>query len=594
MKEYKSAIRASKINVNDNLITNSNTPIKTMWNIINDKRHSQSKHITCPFEPDAVNYFFVNNANVLQQQLGVPIHNTNKQGSLANNKSFSFHKISYNAVREAIDTLKSSNVRDCYGLTARIIKATKNILIPPLTKLINDSIEKSIFPDLLKQAVVIPIFKKGDSKDLNNYRPISLLPILSKVYEKVLSKQMSLYFESNELFFKHQYGFRKNKSTVDAILNLVDSIIDSFENKDSHMSIFCDLTKAFDCVPHQELLNKLCMYNFDEGAVTLIKSYLEDRSQKVLVGDVASKSLRVEFGVPQGSILGPLLFLVFINDLPRTNNDRDASYLLYADDTMISVHDKNMTNLIARSSDAQETAGRWFRDNRLTLNIEKTVRVIFSLCRHTFDDEESTEAGARFLGVHFDRTLSWKVHVDQVASKVSRNVYVLRNLTDSLSSGILRTAYFALCHSLISYAILAWGQASSWKRIFALQRRAVRLISGLNYRADCRDQFVKLKILTFPSIYIYESLIFARTNVDALSMTRVDHGYSTRRRDDFRLPQLRLSKSQRTVNFLSIKYFNKLPEWIRVLSVGEFKKKVKSILLSNPFYDYAEFMNFEF
>ena len=269
-------------------------------------------------------------------------------------------------------------------------------------------------------------------------------------------------------------------------------------------------------------------------------------------------------------------------------------YVLYADDTTISVHDRSMGALVERAAEAESAAVQWFRSNGLTLNEEKTVRMVFSLCRSRDCGDLDVENCVKFLGVCLDPTLSWGSHIDALASKLSSNIYLLRNLSNSLSPAVLKTAYFALCHSLLSYAILSWGQASGWNRVFALQRRAVRLICGLNYREDCRDSFIQLRILTFPCVYIYEALVYARSNLDALSINQVQHNYLTRHRNDIRLPQIRLTKSQKTVNYLCIKYFNRLPESIKLLCIPKFEREIKNILLTNAFYSYKEFLDYDF
>ena len=227
-----------------------------------------------------------------------------------------------------------------YGLNITLLKNVKNLLIIPLTKLINESFRTGVFPDTLKVACVIPIFKKGDKDDLGNYRPISLLPIITKIFEKAIKNQIVKYLEKHEILNKYQYGFREKLSTSDAILRFTEHTLDCFENGRYSASLFCDLSKAFDCVSHAILLKKLNTFNFNASSIKLIKSYLENRKQSVRLEDEISSELYVKAGVPQGSILGPVLFLIYINDLPNALGN--IACLLYADDTTLSMSHHNL------------------------------------------------------------------------------------------------------------------------------------------------------------------------------------------------------------------------------------------------------------
>ena len=190
-----------------------------------------------------------------------------------------------------------------------------------------------IFPDELKIAKVIPLFKKDDPKLLNNYRPISLLPTISKVIEKIIFTQLSTYFNENKLIFDNQYGFRPKHSTEYAALELVDRIITHMDNKEVPINIFLDLSKAFDTIDHTILLAKLRYYGIHDTALLLMKCYLNNRKQYVEFEDTKSEILPITVGVPQGSILGPLLFIIYINDFSQASCI--FKFIMYADDTML-------------------------------------------------------------------------------------------------------------------------------------------------------------------------------------------------------------------------------------------------------------------
>ena len=189
--------------------------------------------------------------------------------------------VPFNDMRDAISTLKNSPSKDCYGVNVQIIKTLKNLLVYPLTHLFNACILQNCYPDCLKISTVIPIHKRNDTQECNNYRPISLTPIISKLFEKILKKQLYLHFENNNLFNDSQFGFRQGRSTDDAISELINQILRHFELCHHTVATFYDLTKAFDCVNHDILIKKFQSYNFSESSILLLSSYLSDRLQHV-------------------------------------------------------------------------------------------------------------------------------------------------------------------------------------------------------------------------------------------------------------------------------------------------------------------------
>nr|CAI5830341.1 unnamed protein product [Callosobruchus analis] len=590
---YRQRIKQAKIIANDNLILRSNNSVKTMWHIINTQRGKpKNSSVESNLSPDEFNTFFSNIADNIVKQIPIPGIDYKHYLSLITPplEGFSFSEMTFNDVRAVIDRLKNKKSCDLFGFNTKLIKTVKNIILIPLTKLINSCFREKKFPELLKKAIIIPIFKNGDPNFPGNYRPISLLPIVSKIFEKCMALQLVAFFEKNGLFSSSQFGFRQGKSTTMAILDLTSRILEAFHNKQYISVNFCDLSKAFDCVDHKILLEKLKFYNFDENSIELLASYLKDRCQSVKCKGVASAERVVNKGVPQGSILGPILFLIYINDLPATVTT--AGYTLFADDTTLSYVGTTLEDSVVGSRDSLELTIKWLQSNSLFLNQDKTKQMIFAM-RDIGEDLGGNVQEARFLGVTLDTRLQWGRHIDLVAKKLTKAVFVIRGLSNCVSPPVLRTAYFAIFQPHISYAILAWGHSAEVHRLFAIQRKLVRIISGLGYREDCREAFIALSILTVPALYIWQNLLFIKKANNFQSHADV-HNYNTRKRANLVPSYCRLRRCQDGPNYWAIKLFNTLPNSIRELPYHQFYSRTKETLTNNAFYSIEEFLCFNF
>ena len=270
------------------------------------------------------------------------------------------------------------------------------------------------FPDLVQISKVLPIYKKDDDSLFSNYRPISLLPSVSKIFERAIMIQLMEYLEDNKLIHSNQYGFRKFHSTEYAALHLVDYLNYEMDSRRTPVTIHSDLSKAFNCLSHFILLDKLRFYGINEMAYNLIKNYLENRKQFVQFDSYSSKMKSIDKGIPQGSILGPLLFLIYINDIPNSSNF--LNFLMYADDTMLHccLEDIEDENKEFRINQELQHVQDWVKINRLSLNVKKTKYMMFHkhnkivehLDLHVNNNAIEKVDNFNFLGLHLNTRLT--------------------------------------------------------------------------------------------------------------------------------------------------------------------------------------------
>lgn len=373
-----------------------------------------------------------------------------------------------------------------------------------------------------------------------------------------------------------QFGFRCGKSTVLALDVLVKFLIEVFEDKCFARLILCDLTKAFDCVVHELLLSKLKFYGISNVSLKLLESYLSDRQQYVAVNGVNSECKNVVYGVPQGSILGPFLFLIMINDL--TLNVPEVP-VLYADDTTLKIRHCNSEHLDLLTDESINIVKNWFSVNGFMLNESKTKIMNFSL------REISNEfPSVKLLGLELDKTLSWKNHIEVVCRKISRVTFLLRKLRTSVPLNTLRQVYFALFHTHIQYCLHLWGHASNSKEILKCQKRAIRIMLHKKINEPCRPLFVQLKILTVYSLFIYTCLINIHANLETFNLRSDVHNINTRNNLKLDLPKCRLQLTKDSCYYSGIIFYNMLPAIARTVPQRKFKYKIYDFFVKTPLY----------
>ena len=494
-------------------------------------------------------------------------------------------------VKDIIKDIKNTK-GNSHSLSPRILKENSNALSFPISLIFNNMIICGHYPDVLKIACVTALFKSGDELDPNNYRPISSLPLLNKIFEKLLHKRLTFFLESYSIFTDKQYGFRKNMNTNDAVNNLLDNIYNAMDDSDFLGAVFIDLSKAFDTVPHNLLLHKLEHYGIRGNALNLLESYLSNRKQFVSIEGIKSSMQDVKIGVPQGSVLGPLLFLLYINDLPNSVNNVNS--ILFADDTTMFARDNDVYDLCNTISSDMLLVKEWLIANSLTLNESKSYYIIFSLkkipdnLRVTIGDHVlDRKTHGKFLGVILDEKLNFSNHIDHVTNKVSKLTGLMYKLKSFFPPNILKNLYLALIYPYYNYCILAWGSAnkSVLQPLLLYQKKLMRIITQSDYYAHTNPLFKQLNILKFDELFMYASQVHMYKTIvldkypillRSILENQINHNYATRI-NNLRLPYCRIHKATKKLSYQITKNWNSLPQHIKnVESLNAFKRNCKS------------------
>ena len=451
---------------------------------------------------DSFNNFFISVGENLQQE--IPKNTLDPLEYIESESELVFDTMSCTNPTELIEIVKNmKNVgAGIDGINANIFKRTFPAIINEMVHLINICLQSGVFPDAFKIAIVKPIYKAGDKTSFNNYRPISILPYISKILEKIVHLRIMSYILDANILNTKQFGFQKNKSTYMPLLLLQENITKSIETGKLVCGIYLDLKKAFDTVDHSFLTGKLERYGFAGTSLNLIKSYLTNRYQCVDFNGTKSNLKPVQIGVPQGSILGPLLFLLYINDFP--NVSKNITFLQYADDTAIFFESDTADNLQLLIESESLHICNWLMANKLTLNTQKTVFQVYKNSAKApklsikLNNVEILEMETvKYLGVYIDSGLKWSAHISHTALTISRNIGIINRVKYFLNKQSLLILYNSLILPYINYCCLVWGftYQTYVKKIEILQKRIVRIIDSQHRLAHSNPIFKTLNIL---------------------------------------------------------------------------------------------------
>lgn len=613
-------LHAQKID-NTRYILQSNNKCKAAWDIIkNNSTDSDNNAEITSIIDDQCTY---TNADIIANKFNDFFINMTNKPNLPNSQKHIDYKHTItdisntifltptdeDTVCRIINSLNSTNSTGYDDINTNILKRCSKYISYPLAHIINLSLFQGVFPARLKFSIVKPLYKKGDKNDMNNYRPITLIPVISKIFERIMYDKLHSFILKHSILKEEQFGFRKNKSTTLACFSLVKMITSSLNKKRPMASVFLDMSKAFDFVDHKLLLFKLNCYGIRGNALQWIESYLNNRQQCVEISRHTlseNKTHRSAYrqnscGVPQGSILGPFLFLLYINDLP---NVTPYSCILYADDTTLSIEltDDNITKYEKEINDTLNKIIEWLNDNNLHVNISKTKLIQFQTynskrqrleIRYANNAVEEVES-ATFLGITLDKYCNWKVHIDKLCTKLQRFVFVLNRITRVAGINAALYAYHGYVASVLRYGIIIWGNSVVTINAFRAQKKCIRSMTKAQPLQSCVPIFKKLRILPLPSLYIFELCIFVRKN---LALFQVRNDVVIRKSRDIHklcVPPQRIKLFSNNVYCMAIQIYNKLPNIFKSLNITTFKNKLFNFLLQKCYYSTNEFLNERF
>ena len=513
--------------------------------------------------------------------------------------SFDWLPITPEEVTKVIRTCDRKKSCGYDNIPVNILVDSAYFVSHPLSYIFNLSFQSGYFPNSMKIARVSPLYKKGSKTDPGNYRPISVLPIVSKVFEKLVNMRLLKFLEKYDLLFKHQYGFREKHSTKLSLISLVNQLVQLQDDGRVTVGIFVDFAKAFDTINHDILLAKLQNYGIRGLQLNWFRDYLTNRCQFVQHNGSKSPLASIICGVPQGSVLGPTLFLLYINDLPRSSDY--FSFRLFADDSNIfHSFPTGQSNInLTEISDKLVNIVQWCDANKITINVKKTNFMIIKPRRKKINivgsvllgnDPVSEVDSALFVGIYIDKYLTWSVQINNLCTVLRKKVGILFRLRCYVSKKVLLLLYHAFLQSQISYGIEVWGSAAkkSINRVFILQKMAMRAITFGTRMTPSSPLFYSLGVLDVFKLYkhLVATFIF-RLTLRQLPLSLCEYFklfenyYDTRQKGrKFIIPKVKTEHGKASISFVGSKFWNTLPlELKSVKTIRSFSYKLRKYFL---------------
>ena len=596
-------IKASKSKYYINLIEESKGDSKKLWNAVNEasSRKCQSSNPTCIIS-DGVEYtnnksiasilnkHFATIGQYLAEKLPAITPSYASSYYLSNGQHFNILPVDESFVIKHLKSLKASKATGLDKINIKLLKDASEIIAPSITKLINRSIQNHTFPSSWKCSKVFPLYKSRDRANATNYRPISVLPALSKLMEKAVYTQLYDYLTEHNILNDNQFGFRRKCSTTTALSSFADEILASMEKGEVCGAVFLDLSKAFDTVDHAVMLKKLSAIGVSTEDIAWFASYLSFRSLRTTCGPELSEPLRCNFGVPQGSILGPLLFLIYINEIPSFI--KHAQLSLYADDTVLYYFSNTSQDLEEKLNADLRNVCVWLNENKLTLNTKKTKFMIIGSSRKLSNIDSVTVkvAGSNierveefsYLGITFSTNMTWTEHVNQLCSKISKRLGLLKRIKHLLPRYARLLFYKSLILPLFDYGDLVWGDKNNdvlMGNLQILQNKAAKIILDYHPLSSSSAALDELGWNRLHQRRFYHRCLFIFKCLNGLSMSKLIlkslselHSYNTRNKNNLCLPKVKRNWGKQRLEYHAVNDWNTLDEETRHSdSIAKFK-----------------------
>ena len=609
IKNAKREYYTNKFNENEGNIKET---WKTINNAIKSKQKSNNKikliENNIAVESKDVSNSFINYftgiANKLTSQLATPTHNATSYLKNRINNTFFMNPIKKEETSKAVTKLKY-NGKGSKTVSTLVLKDNNDRISDILTHILNICVTGGYFPNELKTGCITPIYKSGPKSDIKNYRPVCSLSPFSKIFERIIYNRMIEFIDQNNILSANQFGFRKGFSTESAIIQFINNVHNGLNKRNHTVAIFMDLSKAFDVLDHNILYKKLEHYGFRGKFLDLLVSFISNRNYFVSANGFISDTKTVNIGVPQGSTLGPLLFLLYVNDM--SNSSEIINFTQFADDTTLTHSGPNLKVLTNELEKELSNVLDWLLANKLIINLSKTHSMLFTNKRvdrkitiraNNSNLEQKTEC--KFLGVIVDDRLTWKSHINHISSKISKSLAILRLLKYTFPKQILKTLYMSLIQPYFNYCNIIWGAAdkTTIEPLFILQKKAIRLVNRVHYLEHTNPLFQSMKILTIYQQYDLNCILFIYKCLNSnlylsyknkMIRNSQYHSYNTRNNSNFRLPGCRLKNIRQSFFYKGIDLWNRLnsnltifkPNILFKSNLSSFKKRIKTKLLTD-------------
>ena len=589
-----SIIRKSKIEYYKSAFSRSHSNIRGTWRLVNElasrniSNNIINRIIWNNVEladnseiAEAFSEYFSNVAPTLNDNMPTNDIDPLSFINLNISNSLFLHPISPMECTHIVNSLK--NTKENQSIPVPIFKSHLSPLLPTLCDMINLMLSSGEFPSSLKKAVIIPIFKKGDKSLPGNYRPISLLPFLSKIFEKTILKRLAKFTADENLIHPSQYGFIKNSSTINSILDLTENIYSALNLKQININVMIDFQKAFDTVNHKILLSKLGKYGIRGLPLNLISNFLSNRSTTVRIDSEYSQPKPLIIGLPQGSVLSAILFILYINDLPNISNKFKS--ILFADDTALCFSNTNQNQIYETCNTELMKFFSWTISNRLSVSLEKT-RTLTVTTRQNFTPGNismdtvnlTNEHTFKYLGILLDDKMKFSAHIQYISGKISKGIGILFRIRDCVPHQVLKSLYYSFIFPYLSYGVIIWGGTYDvhLKPLITLQKRSLRIINKKPYREHTNPLFIQNNILKLHDLYKFNLGIHFYKNKLYENLTRT-HTYSTRFRSNL-LPSFnRLVVTKQSIYEQGAIVWNEIPAPIKnAQTLPKFKRMLKA------------------